>query len=897
MAWLSRLVNVFRGQRIADEIDEEMQFHLESRIRGYVDAGMSADDARREARRQFGGVVQSREAAHDANILPALATFFQDLRYAARGLRKDLGVTTTVVLSLALGIGANTAIFSMIDAVMLRSLPLEDPQSLVHIRLGNDSGDSVTNTPLWEAIRDHQQSFSGTLAYSSARFNLADSGEVMPAQGLWVSGEFFQVLGVPAILGRTFTRDNEQWGGGRDGAVAVISHQFWKSRFNGDPNIIGRTLRLDRRNIAVIGVTPEWFTGLDVDHGFDIAVPLGITPILMPERKQSDGAFMWRLRVLGRIASGASFEAASQRLQTTAPRIFEASLQPGDSSEKRADWLKSKLTLAPAGIGFSETRVKYRRALFVLMAIVGLVLLIECTNVANLLLARGAARQKEFAIRMAIGAGRGRIVRQLMTESLLLAMLGTGAGLLVAIWGGRLLVHMLSTAGNPVTITIAPDVRLLTFSSAVGILTAILFGFVPALRSTRGGVNGVLKEHQRSGLAAGPRFRLGRSLLVFQIAVSVVLLAGAGLFIGTLRNLLTLDVGFNRHNVMLMSVDLPEGPPAQRQQAFREMLAGVRTVPGVDSAAYSLLTPITPAGWAQACYPEGFVPKTRRDNLVFLNRVSAGYFQTMRTPLLLGREFTDRDTLSAPRVILINESAARAFFGDANPLGRTIALDRSDRSGAKDPYEVIGVVKDAKYNRIDEKQRRIAYLAGEQDAEPDRELTFAILAAGKPEALVPGLRSVVSATAPDASLKFRSLDAQVADSLLQPRLVATLSSIFGALALVLVIVGLYGVTMYTVTRRRAEIGIRIAMGAQRGSVIWMVLRENLVLLASGIVIGAAASLAVGRLVESLLFGVRPSAPEPLVIAALTLGAATALAALIPARRAANLDPMVALREE
>ena len=898
MAWLNRLINVFRGQRVSAEIDEEMRFHLESRIRDYVAAGMSAEDARIEANRQFGGVLQMRESTRDVDIFPALSAFIQDIRYAVRGIYLNPGVTATVVLSLALGIGANTAIFSIIDAVMLRSLPVDDPQSLVHIQLGTGGGgDGVMNTPLWEEIRDRQQAFSGVLAYASEQFNIYDSGEARYVRGLRVSGDFFRVLGVPAMMGRTFTRNNEQWGGGTDGAVAVISHKFWKSHFNGAPDAIGRTVRLNRRDVVVVGVTPEWFTGLDVDQGYDVAVPLGATPFLNPGAKESDGAFAWSLRVLGRMAPGTTFERANQRMQAIAPQIFQATLRPGQTAEHQTGWLRSTLSLHPAGIGFSETRVKYRSALFVLMAIAGMVLLIQCVNVANLLLARGAARQKEFAVRMAIGAGRGRVVRQLMTESLLLAMLGAAAGFFLAIWGGRALIGLLSSAGNPVTIPISPDIRLLGFTSATGILTALFFGFVPALRSTRTGVNAVLKENQRGSIAGGSRFRLGKALLVLQIALSVILLVGAGVFVGTLRNLLTLDPGFNRHNVMLMSVGLSKNTPQQRSQAFREILTGLRAAPGVDSAAYSELTPITPAGWAQLCYPEGFLPKSRRDTLVFLNRVSSGYFRTMRTPLLIGREFTDRDTLSAARVMVINESTAQAFFGNANPLGKTIGLDKPGARGEKESYQIIGVVKDAKYNRLDEKQRHIVYLASEQDEAPGARVTYAVLSAVPPETLIPGLRATASTVDRGSSLEFRSLEAQVNESLLQPRLVASLSSMFGLLALVLVIVGLYGITMYTVTQRRAEIGIRVAMGAPRRAVLWMMMRENFLLLAIGLAIGSAASLAAGRLVESMLFGVRPNSPEPLMGAALVLGAATALAAYLPARRASRLDPMVALREE
>jgi predicted permease len=560
--------------------------------------------------------------------------------------------------------------------------------------------------------------------------------------------------------------------------------------------------------------------------------------------------------------------------------------------------LKSRFFLTPAGLGFSESRVQYRTALFVLMAISGLVLLAACANIANLLLARGAARQRELSVRMAIGAGRSRVIRQLMTESTMLAAFGAAGGFLLALWGGRGLLQIISTTANPIDLPITPDLRLMSFTALIAVSVAFLFGLAPSLRSTRIGLNSVLKENDRGTVPGTARMNLGRILVAGQIGLSMLLLVGAGLFVGTFRNLLTVDTGFERRGVLLMSAGLdPSTNAQQRSGAYRDILSHLRAVPGVASAGYSVLTPITPEGWAQMTRPEGYVSKSQRDTLVFFNRVSPDYFLTMRTPLLMGREFNDHDTLGSPGAIIVNQSVVRGFFADANPLGKTIGLDKPGKRGEFDYYQIVGVVKDAKYNRIDEKPRKIAYLAGEQDSNPPPQLTFAIRSAVDADSLIPSIRSALSGGREDIAFEFRTFNAQVNDSLLQPRLVAILSSTFGALALLLAVVGLYGITAYSVTRRKAELGIRIALGAQRKSVVWLVMKEVTILLGIGIVLGWAAALGAGRLVTSLLYGVQPAAPGPIALGALILAIVTTMAALLPARRASRLDPLEALREE
>ena len=888
MDWLNecirRLRFRLRGARFDQDLVEEMRLHVDLRA---AEAGDRA-----AAQRLFGNATQLRESSREAWGWTMLDTLRQDLRYGLRMLASHPGFTATAVLSLALGIGANTAIFSILDAVILRSLPVEDPQRLVQIRPGPSGDDEFTN-PIWEQVRDHQQAFSGVLAFSPDRFDLAGGGESHFVQGLWVSGSFFGVLGVPAIRGRVFTGGNA--GEDRRGSppLAVISYSFWQRNFAGDANVVGKTVRLNRHAFEIVGVTPPWFRGLDVDQSFDVAIPIACEPILHAGHSSLDERASWWLRILGRLPAEERLQQAGDRMRAIAPAIFRATLPGEFPAEIQKEYLTHSFFLQPAATGFSEMGAQYRTALLTLMAITGLVLLIACANIANLLMARSAARQREFSVRMAIGAGRARVVRQLMTESLLLAALGAGAGLLLASWGGRLLVHLISTTGHPLEIDLSPDPRVLAFTFAISLSTAVLFGFAPALRATRIELNRVLKESARAALHGATRFNFGKALVTFQVVLSMVLLVGAGLFLGTLRNLLTVDPGFTRHNILLIAADIQQTavPVARRAAIYREIRERLQAIPGVAAAASAILTPISPQGWAQTARPQGMAAGSPQDLLVFLNRVSPGYFKTLRTPLLLGRDFNERDDLHSPKVMLINEATARQFFGAADPLGKTIALDNNDI------HQIIGVVKDTRYNQINEQPRRIAYVACGQDAEPGPSMRFAVRSDVAVGTLIPAVRSAISGVNRDISLEISDFEAQVSESLLQPRIVALLSSVFGTLALLLAMVGLYGITAYAVARRRAEIGVRIALGARPGSVIRLMLRDLALPLAVGISMGLGVSLAAGRLVTSLLYGIRPNDPAHLAVAAPILASAAALAAYLPARRAARLDPMIALREE
>jgi predicted permease len=856
---------------------------------------MAVEEARAGARRQFGNVTRLREASREAWGWTMIDSLKQDIRYGLRTLAAYPGFTATAVLSLALGIGANTAIFSIINAVLLRSLPVEDPQRLVQIRIGEE--EYFTN-PIWEQIRDHQEAFSGVLAYSGQRFDVADGGESHLVNGLWVSGDFFRVLGVPAVQGRVFAAEDDRRGGP---AVAVISYDFWKRNFPGQANVVGESLRLNRQTFEIVGITPPWFTGLDKDKTYDVAIPIGNEPLLRTDRSALDNRSWWWLRILGRLAPGQTLEQAQARMTAISPEVFKATLPSYWDARGQQEYLLYSLAVTPAATGFSPTGSRYRTALFTLMAIVGVVLLIACANIANLLLARAAARQREFSMRMAIGASRRRVIRQLMTESSLLALLGAAGGFLLALWGSRLLVQLLSTANYPLEIDVSPDLLLLGFTAGVSVLTAVLFGLAPALRATRLGLNQVLKESARGAVRGSTQFRLGKALLAGQVALSFVLLVGAGLFAGTLRNLLTVDMGFQPENVLWINANVERAsvPKPQRVRAFAEILGRLHGLLGVSSASSAVIAPISGRSWNDVTHPEGYTAQSHSDTMVWFNRVSPRYFETMRTPLLAGRDFNARDDLHSPKVIVIDESAARQFFGSVSgALGKTMGLQQGPSGGsAPEIYQVIGVVKDAKYSQINEAPRKTAYVASGQDADPWPEINFMVRAAGRVDALLPSIRSVFAEVNRDISLQFRSFETQVQESLLQQRIVALLASIFGSLALLLAMVGLYGTTAYMTAQRQGEIGIRKALGARPRSVVWLMLRDVVVVLAVGIGLGVAGSLAAGRLIESLLFGVQPNDPVSLAAALTVLAAATALAAYLPARRAARLDPMVALREE
>jgi putative ABC transport system permease protein len=899
MSWVGetwrRVIYRLRGKDFECDLAEEMQLHLDLIAAEKRSAGMSPEAAQLAAKRQFGNRLLLREQSGEAWGWTFLDTLAQDLRYAFRTLRANPYFSSAAILSLALGIGANTAIFSIINAAMLRELPVANPARLVSVSMIGSGIDSFTN-PIWEQIRDNQKTFSGMLAFSDARFDLANGGESHFVRGAWVSGDFFRVLGVAPLRGRTFTPDDDRHGGGTDGAVAVISFDFWKRHYSGDADIVGKQISLDRHSFTIVGVTPPWFTGLQVEHPFDVAIPLGCETILNPAHSDLDNRSSFWLQLFGRLPDGVTLPQADAQMKALAPAVYRATLPPDWKPESQKEYLEYSLSVAPASTGISDLGTEYRPALFTLMAIVGLVLLIACGNIANLLLARGLVRRHELSVRLAIGASRRRIIRQLMTESLLLSGIGAMLGLLLAHWGSRLFLRLISTQRTPFEINLAIDSHLLAFNAGVAILTGLLFGLAPAWRSTRIQINQVLKDESPTSLSGSRRIHVSRFLVAGQVALSLVLLVGAGLFLKTFQNLLDVDPGFNRQGLVIVNASTKESavPAVDQPRLFEVILDRIRAVPGVKSASASGIVPVGRNIWNELSFPEGYTPKASRDTLVYMNDVSPQYFATMGTPVLIGREFTDQDSATAPKVMVITEGTARHFFGSINALGKTIGLESPGHPGEKLFFQVVGVVKDSKYAHLDEAPKKMAFVPWTQYPQDVRPRIYFEVRSSI-EGILPALRSTIVGAAPDLALEFNDFDIQIKDSLVQQRVIATLSLTFSLLAFLLSMVGLYGVTAYSVNQRKPEIGIRMALGARPGAVLWLVLREALVLLAIGVTLGWIIAIPSGRWVQSLLFGVQPGSPSHLLGATLMLAIGTAIASVLPARRAASLEPMTVLR--
>jgi len=832
------------------------------------------------------------------------ASFAQDLRYGVRQLKQSPGFTLVAVLSLALGIGANSAIFQLIDAVRLRTLPVQSPQELVAIDFPEGSQRagwfSTRNARFtyghWEQIQARQQAFSGVLAWSATRFNLTDGGEARYAEGLYVSGEFFRHLGVKPTLGRLFTEQDDSPGCGNP--AVVLSYGFWQREFAGDRAVLGRTLTLDGYTFPVIGVTPPAFFGVEVGRSFDAAVPLCADQLLAEDKKgRSPIPSAWWLAMMGRLKPGWTAERATIHLQTLAPGIMEATLPPTYLPDMAKRYLTNRLLASEGGTGVSELRREYERPLWLLMATTGLVLLIACSNLANLLLTRASVREREIAVRLALGASRGRLVRQLLAESLILAMLGAvlGGGLAQALSRG--IMAFFSTTDSPTFVGLALDARVLGFTASLAIATCLLFGLMPALRATHLAPAAVIRGAGRDTGNGRERFSLRRALVVTQVALSLVLLVGALLFVRSLGNLLAVNAGFRPEGVLAVGLDLrrPDYPKERLPVVYRDLQERLSTLLGVRSAAQVNFTPISGSGWNGNIGPDGTIAGGSGKES-FFNRVGPGYFRTMGTPVIAGREFNEGDTLSSPLVAIVNELFAAKFFNGANPVGRTFR--RQVEAGKQEPlFQVVGLVKNTKYYQLREDFLPIAYFPVAQGDNPGAGTTFVLRVPGSVREVMGQVRTAVAEVNPAIGVEFRLLSSQVQESVLRERLMAMLSGGFGILAGLLATLGLYGVISYGVARRRKEMGVRIALGADRGQVIRLVLGEATLLLTVGLGIGVLLALWAGQAAGALLFGLKPYDPVSMIAAIFLLSIVALASSFLPARRAAAVEPMVALRDE
>jgi putative ABC transport system permease protein len=826
----------------------------------------------------------------------------QDLRFALRMLLKNPGFTAVAILSLALGIGANTAIFQLLDAVRLKMLPVTAPQELAEVRIADMTGargsfnapyNAVSN-PIWEQIKDRQQGFSGIFAWARRDYNLAQGGEVRLAKALYVSGDFFNVLRVQPELGRVFSASDDTRGCTTPGVV--VSHAFWQREYGGEKNVVGRKLTLADRSFEIVGVTPASFFGLEVGKSFDVALPICAEAIVAGKNSRLDSGTSWWLMVTGRLKPGWSMGQASANLQAISPGLFETTLPANYPPVNIKNYLGFKLEAVAAGTGYSALREDYERPLWLLLAIAAFVLLIACANLANLLLARASAREREMAVRQAVGASRGRLIRQLLAESLLLAVVGAALGGLLSQGLSRFLVSFLSTTGDTVFLDLTPDWRVLGFTAGVAALTCILFGLTPALRATRIEPGAAMKASGRGLTAGRERFSLRRALVVAQVALSLVLVASALLFTRSLNKLLTVDTGFRPDGVLITSVEFGRlNLPPERRMTFRqELLERIKSISGVGGASEANLIPLSGNSTDNIVWIDGTDGQTKIDSS--FSWIAPDYFKTLQTPLLAGRDFNGHDSDNAPKVAIVNETFARKLLNGANPIGQRFRIEATP-SDPETVYEIVGLVKDTKYTDLREEFGPIAFLARSQDPRPGSSGLF-LIRSNLPQAeITAAVKRVLVEANPDINIKFQGFKTIIEESLLRDRLMATLSGFFGVLALLLASIGLYGILSYGVASRTKEIGIRMALGAQSRGVRALILREALLLVLVGLAVGLPVVVGITRFASTLLFGLTPTDPLSLSLAGLALLVVSLVAGYLPARRATNVDPLVALRYE
>jgi putative ABC transport system permease protein len=911
-----RLRSLFQRSRVEAELAAELRFHLDQQIEENIASGMSPDEARQAALRAFGGVAQIQERCREMRGNRWIEQLIQDLGYAVRTFRRSPTFTLVAVLSLALGIGANTAIFSLIHALLLRSLPVHDPARLVAVgdptRTGGLSTGNVRNDlmsyPIYEGIRDQNQVFTAVFASGRAgRLNvgLGASGGVggvggageegETARGRLVSGNYFSVLGVHALRGRTFTEEEDRVPG--QSPVVVISHDYWKRRFAQEAGIIGRTITISRNPFTVIGVMPPGFFGDIVGTATDVWIPLSMQPQVLPGRNHLDRWDVSWLLLMGRLKPGASIEQARAEMNVLFRRILEEQTGSGISEDLLPSPDRMRVEVTSGAGGFSYLRQELAQPLFILMAMVALVLAVACANIANLLLERSMARQKEIAVRLALGAGRARLIRQLLTESVLLSGSGALLGLLFAFWASRSLLHLIGGSAAVAAIDLRPDLPILAFTASIAILTGVLFGLAPALRSTRVELAPTLKESARSvvGAGTGGRWSLGKLLVVAQFALSLLLVMGAGLFMRTLRNLERLDLGYPREGLLLMNVDpVAAGYQEARLESFpRDLVEHLRTVPGVRAVTFSDNGIFSGTESNTSVRIEGFPSPPEGDPSVNYDVVGAGYFTIVGIPILSGRDLGPRDGPGAPGVAVVNEAMVEQYFAGENPIGKHLVL-----TGPPDvPYEIVGVSRNARDHDLRGPIPPRFYVSLLQSGDLGTDFNVEIRTA-QPAAMVETIRKTMRAY--DPNLSIRDLDVLttlIDETIVNERTIARLAAVFGLLALLLAAIGLYGVISYTIARRINEIGIRMALGARRPAVLWMVLRETLLLALAGIALGVPAVLGSTNAVASRLFGLSASDPATLALAIGILLAVAVCAGLIPGSRATRVNPVQALRYE
>jgi putative ABC transport system permease protein len=875
-----RIAATFTRRRSDERLDEEVQAHLDLLAADYERRGLTPEEARRAARRDFGAIEPMKEVHRDWRMLPAVDDVCRDVRYAVRTLVRGPVFAAVVVLTLALGIGANTAMFSLIDALMLRLLPVRNPDQLVLVGMGDAGRPSPHfSYAIARALADQKDVFATAAGFSAWRFNVASPGSVDRVPGALVTGAYYEMLGLSPAMGRLLTRGDDSAGAP---LVAVISHGYWSRRFANRPDVVGQTLTVGGAPVTIVGVSPRGFAGAHVGESADITMPVSTLPVVFPEAAPLLERGNFWLRVLARPAIGVSLPAATARLNAVWQQIVESLIAPHWSVSRRKAMADAVFHLSRGGTGWTSLRDQYTKPLLVLMGAVVVVLLIACANVASLLLARASARQREMAVRLAIGASRFRIMRQLLIESTALALIGAAVGCVFAWLTGNFVIDLLSTGSGDVVFDLTPNARVLGFTLAAALATAIAFGTAPALLATGAAPAVALKADVRM---SGSPSRLLPALVIGQIALSVVLLVGAGLFVRTLQNLRSVDLGFESEGVLLVDLD------ARRTGVPPGVLDDVRRMPGVRSASISTHTPLSGAIWTEPAVPSG-QPIPERENAFF---VGAGpdFFDVMQIRLLTGRAFTDGDAGNRAAVAIVNETFARRHFPSQHPVGQHLS---ATVRGERRTLEIVGVAGDTHALGLRASPPATVYVAYAQ-LTGDFPSTLTIRVAGPLGQISAAIREALQKHVPDAPIEVRALSDQVNTRMVQERMLATLAGGFGILALVLVSIGLYGLLAYGVARRIKEIGIRMALGAERRRVIALVRRSATRFVLIGVALGVPVALAGSRWIESMLFGLKPTDLATIGGAVGLLVITAQVAACVPAWRASRVDPLAALRQE
>jgi putative ABC transport system permease protein len=882
------------------ELREEIASHLEMATTDRIERGAPPIEAAAAARRELGNISQIQEATRDVWGRRWLEHLTQDVRYAMRTFRRNPAFAIVAILSLTLGIGANTALFEVVTAVKLRVLPVADPDRLVEVRLASMDGvrgnrhtrhSSVTQ-PIWREIQARQQAFSSLFAWSATNFNLAQGGEVRLTDGLWVTGDFFAALGLRPAAGRLLSAEDD-----RTGCTprAILGYDFWRRAYASDPSAVGRTITLDSRQVEIIGVAPAGFHGLLVGRTFDVALPLCAEPLFSADGKGLvDAGTTWWLSVFGRLKPGWTIDRASAQLSTISPETFRSSLPSYYPPVSVQSYLDLKLAASPGGAGLSELREKYETPLWLLLGIAGLVLVIACANLANLLLARASTREREMAIRLGLGASRGRLIRQLLTESLMLVMIGAVLAMFVADTLGQWLVAALETSDNPITLPLGVDWIVLAFAATLALATCLLFGLAPAVRGTRVGAREVLHVGPRSATSSRESLGLRRALVVIQVALSLALLFGSLLFAGTLRNVLHVDPGFNPEGLLVANVSLSAVKTSTDhvKAAQDQVIERIRLVPGVESAAPVAVVPISGSSGSNEVWPEANRGGAFDSHI---NQAGQGFFATLGVPFLAGRDFDARDTPQSFPVAIVNDRFAAKLGGNAAAVGQRFVREATPRQPEK-TFEIVGVVANSNYLTLTEVPSPVAFYAQGQ-GQPSTDAQLVVRSAIPAAATTTAITAALADLDPLLDVRYTVLSTMIRDTVVQERVLAELSSGFGLLAAVLTMVGLYGLVAYSVSRRTGEIGLRMALGATRRTIVGLVLRETGVMLATGLAVGVVLALAGGRAAATLLYGVKPHDPATLGISVTLLALIAVAASIIPARRATLIDPGIALRTE